>query len=154
MKSQLAVVLVVLGVAAYASAGSYGPQGMIQQQYMQPQIYRQQTQMYARQPYVQYAYAQPQVAYGQAGGSGGLLGQSGAATGSIIPIVIICKLYNIQYQDLVKYVFSCVHQMFEFMFKYKLKLCFCFAVVIIAILAPVLIGSLVSSNDVVYSNSK
>eukprot|EP00105_Crassostrea_gigas_P029602 XP_011451593.1 PREDICTED: uncharacterized protein LOC105345215 [Crassostrea gigas] len=116
MKSQLAVVLVVLGVAAYASAGSYGPQGMIQQQYMQPQIYRQQTQMYARQPYVQYAYAQPQVAYGQAGGSGGLLGQSGAAAGSIIPIVIIF--------------------------------------VIIAILAPVLIGSLVSSNDVVYSNSK
>lgn len=96
MKSQLAVVLVVLGVAAYASAGSYGPQGMIQQQYMQPQIYRQQTQMYAQRPYVQYAYAQPQVAYGQAGGSGGLLGQSGAAAGSIIPLVIMCKLYNIQ----------------------------------------------------------
>lgn len=153
MKSQLAVVLVVLGVAAYASAGSYGPHGMIQQQYMQPQIYRQQTQMYARQPYVQYAYAQPQVAYGQAGGSGGLLGQSGAAAGSIIPIVIICKLYIMQYQDLVKYVFSCVHQMFEFMLKIQ-KYCFCFAVVIIAILAPVLIGSLVSSNDVVYSNSK
>lgn len=126
MKSQLAVVLVVLGVAAYASAGSYGPQGMIHQQYMRPQIYRQQAQMYAQQPYVQYAYAQPQVAYGQAGGSGGLLGQSGAAAGSIIPIVIICKLYNIQYQDLVKYVFSCVLQMFEFMLKIQTKILFLF----------------------------
>lgn len=126
MKSQLAVVLVVLGVAAYASAGSYGPHGMIQQQYMQPQIYRQQAQMYAQRPYVQYAYAQPQVAYGQAGGSGGLLGQSGAAAGSIIPIVIICKLYNIQYQDLVKYVFCCVHQMFEFMLNIQIKILFLF----------------------------
>lgn len=90
------MVLLVLGVTAYVSAGGYGPNMMHQQHYVRPQIYAQQTQMYAQQPYVQYAYAQPQVAVGQAGGfgggSGGLLGQSGAAAGSIIPIIIICKL--------------------------------------------------------------
>lgn len=107
MKSQLAVVLVVLSVAAYVSAGGYGGQGFQHQQYyVQPQIYAQQRQVYAQQPiYAQ--YAQPQIAYGTQGGlSGGLSGGlggglgggygGGSNAGSIIPIIIICK-FNYKY---------------------------------------------------------
>lgn len=53
--------------------------------------------------------------------------------------------------------FSCVYDMYACICvknTYALKIRFGLAVVIIAVLAPVLIGSLVSSNDVVFSNKK